>query len=315
MTVFEVEKISELVKPDDFRRSYLDDAFEWGEMSVPGKNDIRYKSEDGLKVLFIGSCTPGLLVLDSIKRLEIKLEGAINLIAVVTDAPVDDRARISTEKRIWRFFSREERQHLYDGIKEEALSFGAPCYSGAVKNDAFRKLLKVWKPELIVMCCYGQMVDAQIFSFPAYGMYNLHPSDLASSIGIGTKPVEHTVSLGHKTSRTTFHRVNEIMDGGAIIGKSPEISIVHPDGCYPENTLALYNKVCSVCGWMAIDLIMAVLERKSKGEQGGLESLDFEESMPENVKSMLMEPVPYNLQGAYKLPLHTSLCGESALKR
>lgn len=304
MDLVEKREINGLVTPAGSRRHHQSEAFEWGELSIPGVGETRPQNLEGLRVLFIGSCTPGMLVLDSIKRLAAKCDGRINLVAAVTDSPVDSRARISLEKRIWHFFTPEERRRLYEQIKEEALSFGMPCYSGAVKNDFFRTLLDIWKPELIIMCCYGQMVDAAIFGFPAFGMYNLHPSDLASSIGIGTKPVEHTMSLGHRTSRTTFHMVNEVMDGGAIIGKSPEISIVLPDGGYPENTLALYDKVCSVCGWMAIDLTLAVLERRSRGEGGCVEFLDFEKSMPDEVKDILMKPAGNNPLDSYALPLH-----------
>ncbi len=303
----ETIEINKILKPDDSRRHYRDDVFKWGELSVPRKSEINRDDSAGLRVLFIGSCTPGLLVFDSINRFEKKYGGRISIAGIVTDSTVDDRARISMEKRIWRFFNVEQRRQLYEQIREEALSSGISCYSGAVKTDFFHKLLNTWNPELIIMCCYGQMVDAAIFDFPRYGMYNLHPSDLASSIGVGTKPVEHTVSLGNKTSRTTFHIVNEVMDGGTIIGKSPEINITLPDGSYPEDVLSLYNKVCSVCGWMAIDLLMSVAERKSRGGQGRIESLDFEKSMPDDVKNILMEPAGHDSRHNCALPLHTAL--------
>jgi methionyl-tRNA formyltransferase len=306
--MLEQKNITELVNPDDSRKQFEDGIFEWGELSAPAKSEIHWKNTDGLRVLFVGSCTPGLLALESIKRFEQKYKDTMKLVAVVTDSPVDAKAKISLEKRIWRFFTREEREQLYNRMKEETLSFGIPFYSGAIKTVFFHNLLTIWKPELIIMCCYGQKVDAEIFNFPEYGMYNLHPSDLAASIGIGTKPVEHTVSLGYKTSRSTFHTVNELMDGGAIIGESPKINILLPDGTYQQNTLSLYNKVCSVFGWMVIDLIMAVLGKKSQGKSGLIESLDFEKSMPDSVKNILMEPASPKAEEKYIIPLHTALC-------
>lgn len=307
MDLLKQKEVAELLKPDDTRKQYEDDMFGWGELSVPAKNEVHLNNAEGLRILFFGSCTPGLLALESIKRFEQKYQGSINLVAVVTDSSVDAKAKISIEKRIWRFFTQEEQRQIYNQINEAALSFGIPCYSGAVKNEFFRKLLNIWKPELIIMCCYGQVIDAAIFDYPQYGMYNLHPSDVASSIGIGTKPIQHTVSLGYKTSRATFIKVNEVMDGGAIIGRSPEINLMLPDCNYPESTLALYNKVCSVFGWMEIDLIMAVLEKRSQGKSGSIEFLDFDKSIPDSIKSILMEPARYDSEERYILPLHTAL--------
>jgi folate-dependent phosphoribosylglycinamide formyltransferase PurN len=296
-----------ILAPAEKRKTFEDDVLGWGELVIPEKSANPAKTQEGLRTLVVGSAGPGMLVLDSLKRFEQKYPEKMNLLALITDMPTSSKANISAEKRIWRFFTPEEKQLLYRTIQETALSFGIPTYSGAVKCNFFRELLFAWRPEIILMCCYGQLIDAAIFNYPDYGMYNLHPSDLASTIGIGTQPVEHAVSLGLSSSRVTFHKVNEIMDGGAIIGKSPPINIKQADGSYSGNMMTLYEKVCSVCGWMAVDLIRAVLEKRSQGEKARLDSLDFEKDMPDNIKHLLMDPVKENTAEKYTLPWHGSL--------
>jgi folate-dependent phosphoribosylglycinamide formyltransferase PurN len=302
----QISDIKELIRPIEKRKACKDKAMEWGELTIPEKNNHPDKNNEGLRILFIGSAGPGFLVLDSLKKYELKYPDRINLLALVTDMPTCSKAKISSEKRIWRFFKKSEKEILYRTIKESALTFGIPCYSGAIKCDFFRELLHAWDPEIIVMCCFGQLVDNVIFNYPAYGMYNVHPSDLAASIGIGTQPVEHTIQMGFSTTKLTFHQVSETIDGGSIIGKSPLINIKLADDSYPTEMLTLYEKVCSIGGWMTLDLIYAVLEKRSRGEKGVIDYVDFEKMIPGDIKNILSMPVICG-GNKYALPLHGSL--------
>jgi hypothetical protein len=298
--------VTELLKPAEKRKVHKDQTMEWGELIIPENSAHPEKNHEGLRVLFIGSASPGILVMESLKKYELKYPDRINLLALVTDMPTCSKARISCEKRIWRFSTVGEKQNLFDDIKDSALSFGIPCYSGAIKCDFFRELLYVWNPEIIIMCCFGQLVDDVIFNYPAYGMYNVHPSDLAESIGIGTQPIEHTIKMGFSTAKVTFHQVNEIMDGGSIVGKSPLINIKLSNDAYPEKMLTLYEKVCSIGGWMTLDLINAVLDKRSRGEKGSIDYLDFEKGIPDDIKKLLLAPATCD-GDKYTLPLHGSL--------
>jgi folate-dependent phosphoribosylglycinamide formyltransferase PurN len=302
----QMSAIKECIKPVEKRTVYKDKTMEWGELTIPEKSANPEMNHEGLRILFIGSAGPGILVLDSLKRYQLKYPDRINLLALVTDMPTCSKAKISSEKRIWRFFKKSEKEILFSNIKESALSFGIPCYSGAMKCDFFRELLHAWNPEIIIMCCFGQLVDNVIFNYPTYGMYNVHPSDLAASIGIGTQPIEHTIQMGFSTTNLTFHQVSETIDGGSIIGKSPLINIKSADDSYPTEILTLYEKVCSIGGWMTLDLIGAVLDKRSRGEQGVIDYLDFEKYIPQDIKNILLAPVTCGGDN-YTLPLHRSL--------
>ncbi len=265
-----------------------DPASEWGELIVPLEKRER---RGGLRVVLLGSTNAGKLVLDTLLRFAGNHPGKIDVIAMATDNTRDPLARIGMKKRIWKHYTKEERENLMEMMIQGALTAGIPCYTGAVKNDYFRGLLREWDPEMIIMCCFGQKADQFIYAYPRYGMYNFHPSDLASNIGAGAKPFESTIMNGRSTSHMILHQVTEIIDGGPIIGISPRINITLAEGGYPDNFLVLQEKIPSICGWMTYGLLLAILGRKEKGMNGPIGKIDYEVLIPEGIMEMLMEPV------------------------
>ena len=284
------------------QQSYIikqDPASEWGELFQPLKSRER---NGGLRIVLMGSTTAGKLVLDTLLRFAGNHPGKTDLIAMATDNTRDPQARIGIKKRIWKHYMREDRETLMEMVIQGALARGIPCYTGAVKNDYFKGLLREWDPEMIIMCCFGQKVDRFIYEYPRYGMYNFHPSDLASNIGAGARPYESTVLKGRTTSHMILHRVVEIIDGGPIIGISPRINISLAKGGYPDNFLVLQEKIPSICGWMTYGLLLAILGQKEKGMDGPVGKIDYEVLIPEGIKKMLMEPVKNDPSLIKKLP-------------
>ncbi len=265
-----------------------DEASEWGELILPSE---KRSLQGGLRTVLFGSTTAGHLVLETLLRFNRNHPGQIDVIAVATDDTRDPLARIGIKKRIWKYYSAQEQRRLMDMMIHKAIPAGIPCYTGGIKNDYFRGLLKKWDPELIIMCCFGQKVDRFIYEYPPYGMYNFHPSDLASNIGAGAKPFESTINEGRTTSNMILHRVTETIDGGPIVGISPRINIALASGRFPDNFLVLQEKIPSVCGWMTYRLLLALLDSKNRGEVYPVATLDFESIVPPVVKEILMEPV------------------------
>lgn len=256
----------------------------------------------GLRIVLLGSTTAGKLVLDTLLRFAGNHPGKTDVIAMATDNTRDPMARIGMKKRIWKHYSKEERENLMEMTIQGAVTAGIPCYTGAVKNDYFRGWLREWDPEMIIMCCFGQKADRFIYEYPRYGMYNFHPSDLASNIGAGAKPYESTVLKGRTTSRMILHQVTEIIDGGPIIGISPRINISLAGGGYPDDFLVLQEKIPSICGWMTYGLLLAILGQKERGMNGPAGMIDYERLIPEGIKEMLMEPVKNDPSLIQKLP-------------
>lgn len=275
-------------------------ASEWGELILPRE---KRDQEGGLRVVLFGSTTAGHLVLETLLQFNRNHPGKINVSAMATDNPCDPQARIGIKKRVWKYYSSLQQRRLMDLVIQEACIAGIPCYTGSVKNDYFKGLLQQWDPELIIMCCFGQKIDSFIYNYPSYGMYNFHPSDLASNIGAGAKPFESTILEGRTISKMILHMVTETIDGGPIVGISPPVSIVTSNGTYPGNFLVLQEKIPSVCGWMTYGLLKAVLDLKEQGVLQPVKTIDFDRVIPHKVKELLMVPAENDPSQVRRLPL------------
>lgn len=279
--------------------------FGWGGLYIPRQH--KQNRSGGLRLAFFGSTNAGNLVLGQLLKYEAKYPGRLNIVGVATDDPVDPDTRISVAKRIWGKYTREEMTSLRDKVITTSLSHGLPCYTGGVKNDLFWEIYSGWDPEMVIMCCFGQKISKPIFTYPAYGMYNFHPSDLAKSIGAGPKPFEETMKQKRSTSRMVIHLVNEIIDGGPLIASSPPVNICLENCRYPDNILTLQEKIPSVSGWMGIELLLEVLRQKDQSRSGCIEPFDLEARIPDHICKKLMEPAKENPEELYLLPEHDCL--------
>lgn len=277
----------------------------WGGIYVPVYP--KSGSGDGLRTVVFGSTNAGALVIESLQRFEQKNPGLINLVGVATDDPCDPDTKISVNKRIWRYFSADEMLELMNRVIDLATHGGIPCYTGCVKTGYFREIFKQWNPDVVIMCCFGQKIDAFIFNYPAFGMYNFHPSDLASNIGEGSQPFADTMVNERSTSVMTLHIVNEFIDKGPIVGISPKINILKADDNYPASIRSLQEKIPSVCGWLSIELMQEIIKKRQTGINGKVSAINFDALTPENIKRKLMEPANDDHTDRYTLPLHDSL--------
>ena len=282
-------------------KEVADGAALWGRLYLPLKQ--RHAGPGGIRVVVFGSTTAGNLVINSLSQFEKKFPDKINLVGVATDDPVDPRARISVKKRIWNYYTTEKRKQLRDLVITTCIESGLPCYTGAVKTDYFRQLLAAWNPDLIIMCCFGQKVDSFIYTYPKLGMYNFHPSELTKKIGAGAQPFGETMRSERLVSHMSLHRVTEEIDAGPIIGISPPINICLANGSYPP-ILCLQEKIPSVCGWMAVELIQNVITHRENADIESLHCVNFLKAIPETIQQKLMEPAVDDPVADYCLPLH-----------
>ncbi|MEI7500467.1 MAG: hypothetical protein WCK84_08440 [Bacteroidota bacterium] len=268
---------------------------------------MKVRHKKGLRVVVFGSAIGGQLVLDSLIRFEQKYPDLLTIVGMVTDDPIDLKARISLKKRIWNNYSPGKSAELMNMIITTSLKAGIPCFTGKVKTDYFRKIFSSWNPEVLIMNCFGQKLDAFLYDYPSLGAFNFHPSNLACSIGIGAQPFQEIMHRGLDTSPIVIHKVTEIIDAGPVVGISPEINIRLPDGSYPLSIISLLMKMNSICGWMTIDLLLEILDWKSSKEKGTLTAIDFNKKIPDAIKLQLLEPVKTDLLEKYELPLHPKL--------
>ncbi len=281
-----------------------DPATRWGALYVP--RAPKNTNKKGLRVVLFVSCN-GYYLLKSLAEYESMYPDKLNIVGVVTDDSTDPAANISLKKRVWHHFPPTDREYLYYRMINYATGLGLPCYTGAVKTDFFHNLFSSWNPEGLLMLCFGQIIDKEIFERPVMGSYNYHPSDIANEVGLGAQPFEETISSGNKHSYLVIHEVTEIIDRGPIVGISPKVNICLQDGTYPDSVLSLHEKIIAVSGWMGVELISRIITSWESGQKGPVDYIDFETIMPEEIKCILMQPAVNNLNEKYQVPPHPLL--------
>lgn len=263
----------------------------WGHLILPAPDETPAQPGSGTRVLFIGSWILGILGLQGIKHAARKHPGRLNLVALVTDDPLDPNAKISVHKRFWRYYSEQTRENYELAIVEEALALGVPCYTGEVKNNLFRNLLAEWDPEIIVVCAFGQLIDREIIERPRLGIYNVHPSDLLHHLGAGPQPWEDIVARKATTNRTSVHWVSETIDEGSVVGQSPPINVALCGGQPCEDAMLIGEKSMMAVPRLVEELLGQLVARKDAGETGPVAAVDFEKAFSPDEREALLEPI------------------------
>jgi methionyl-tRNA formyltransferase len=77
--------------------------------------------------------------------------------------------------------------------------------------------LAAWKPELIVVAAFGQILRPAVLDLPTYGCINVHASLLPR--WRGAAPVHAAILHGDKTSGVTIMRIDPGIDTGPILSQ------------------------------------------------------------------------------------------------
>ena len=121
-----------------------------------------------MRVVMFASFEFGYLALEAARAFAQRFPEKLFLAALVTDDPVNPEARIGLKKRIWKYFNSGERVHLETAIADSALGAGMDVFTGEVKVDGFRQRLVRWRPDAILSCGFGQVIDAPIIQAPPW---------------------------------------------------------------------------------------------------------------------------------------------------
>ena len=204
---------------------------------------------------------------------------------------MNPEARIGLKKRVWEHMVREETVAIETAVVEAAVAVGAPVFTGEIKTSGFRSLLDDWQPDTIISCVFGQIIDTAIIERPAFGIYNLHPTDLAHGFGAGPTPAEDLAARGMTSTVWTIHHVTEEVDAGGIVAVSPSINIADADGKLPADPLIIYDKLVEPVGCVVACLVDALWRRFDIGQPGRLEQLEVEGVLSDKVKRHLEAPI------------------------
>ena len=264
----------------------------WGQLIFPSEAESQSKTDEGLRVVIFGSYIYGYLLSETLKEFEKQHPDRLNIVGLVTDDPASPDAKISVKRRIWRLYDQKEIISLETAMIESGLESGIPVYTGAVKTEYFRKLLKKLNQDVILVCVFGQIIDEPIINYPQYGIYNFHPADLFAGHGSGPQPFQDLIDRNAETSKLTIHQLTVQLDAGPILGQSPPVKVRYADGSITDNILVLEDKMLHTFDIVGALLIKTLILHKEKGMKVPINKLDFNRHFNYEIREFLMKPVP-----------------------
>jgi methionyl-tRNA formyltransferase len=177
------------------------------------------------RVAVFGSFYRGYHILNNLLN-DPELAKRIEIVGVATDDPT--KPGVSAKKRVWQYPHTEQEEQM---VEELAKKHGIPVYKGKVKTQEFYDLLKNdWKPDIVYMGTFGQLLDEAIINTPKHGIYNMHPSDGVNWPScVGPNPFEQMFETKKPFCSITLHKANPRFDDGEFTAFSQRIPIPYDD--------------------------------------------------------------------------------------
>jgi methionyl-tRNA formyltransferase len=88
---------------------------------------------------------------------------------------------------------------------------------GRLSDEGSMSVLKEWKPELIVVTAFGQILRSEVLDLPRYGCINVHASLLPR--WRGAAPIQAAILHGDQRTGVTIMKMDEGLDTGPIISQ------------------------------------------------------------------------------------------------
>ncbi len=190
--------------------------------------------EPKLRLIFMG--TPDFAVLP----LKYLISNEYQVVAVYTkpDRPAGRGQRLS-----------------FSPVKRVALELGLKVVQpSTLKEEEQISKLKSFKPDIVVVAAFGQLLPRSILNIPRYGCLNLHPSLLPRFRG--ASPVQAAILAGEDFTGVSMMLMDEGLDTGPVLSQA-KIPISPFD---TTGTLTLK------LSYLASMLLLEVLPRWVKGE-------------------------------------------------
>jgi methionyl-tRNA formyltransferase len=174
-----------------------------------------------LKVAIFGSFYRGHGALLNLLR-DTELLHRIEMTGVVTDDP--SQSFTSPGKRVWQYLHTDAERNM---MEELATEHGIPVFKGRIKSKEFYEALRnVWKPDIIYMATFGQLLDKTILNIPRLGVYNAHPTDGETWPScVGPNPFEQILAARKPDCAIALHHVNEKFDDGELVSFSGKVPV------------------------------------------------------------------------------------------
>ncbi|HSM26277.1 MAG TPA: methionyl-tRNA formyltransferase [Anaerolineaceae bacterium] len=112
-------------------------------------------------------------------------------------------------------------------IKDFALKFGIDVIQpDRLRDQGVKEKLEDWKPDVIVVVAFGQILRQDVLDLPKYGCINVHGSLLPR--WRGAAPIQAAILHGDATTGITIMRMDAGVDTGPIL-RQKEIPIQKSD--------------------------------------------------------------------------------------
>ena len=272
------------------------DGARWGMLLVPPPPPP--VPDGALRLVLFGSFWIGHAALRAALAFQRRGAPPVLIVGVVSDDPISPEARISLKKRAWSLMTPEERLAVKSALVTRALEAGVPVYTGEVKTPGFREVLADWRPDAILTCGFGQVLDSPILDAAPLGAYNCHPTDLLNGHGAGPTPWADMSARGVHHTRWSVHRMIEEVDAGKVVAQTPPIHVGDAMGRLPADNRAFFYKVVPAVGWMVLRVIDALAQRHAAGNRALLDWVDLDAGMPAALRREIEGPVQPGWQAA-----------------
>jgi methionyl-tRNA formyltransferase len=104
-------------------------------------------------------------------------------------------------------------------VKEAALERGLPLFQPKdLRDPGAVAQLADWRPEVIVVAAFGQILKAPVLNLPQHGCLNVHASLLPAYRGAA--PIAAAILAGDKVTGVTIMRLDEGLDTGPILAQA-----------------------------------------------------------------------------------------------
>jgi methionyl-tRNA formyltransferase len=108
-------------------------------------------------------------------------------------------------------------QVVFSAVKKFAIQHGIPFYQPDRINKELQVLDK-YKPDIIVTCAFGQILNQAVLDYAPHGVINIHASLLPKYRG--SSPIQWAIIKGEKTTGITIMQTDIGLDTGDIITQS-----------------------------------------------------------------------------------------------
>lgn len=197
------------------------------ENALPVSADptIPDKPAPKIRVAVFGSFYRGYSILNNLLE-DPELANRIEIVGVATDDPT--KPGVSAKKRVWKYPHTEHEEKM---VEELAAKHRIPVYKGKVKTKEFYDILQnQWKPDIVYMGTFGQLLDETIINTPKRGIYNMHPSDGVNWPScVGPNPFEQMFETRKPFCAIALHKANTKFDDGEFAAFSERIPIPYDD--------------------------------------------------------------------------------------